>query len=150
MFITQRFIKRLKAFLTSIDYPYTDRYYPEIVQKLVYELVPKGRTIYDIGQLIKEYRYFDLRQKRAQKVFNHLVHSKTYQTIDIGVINNAFNNDSSYEKVIITNALNKGYVYPYNRYKLISTVEGKNIDMIKSGRYFSLNNSNYQSELPTT
>lgn len=144
MFITQRFIKKLKAFLASIDYPYTDRYYPEIVQKLVYELVPKGRTIYDIGQLIKEYRYFDLRQKRAQKVFNHLVHSKTYQTIDIGVINNAFNNDSSYEKVIITNALNKGYVYPYNRYKLISTVEGKNIDMIKSGRYFSLNNSNYQ------
>ena len=144
MFITQGFIKKLKAFLSSIDYPYHDRYYPDVVQKLVFELLPKGQTIDDVGTLIKEYRFFRNREKRIFRLFNHPIHMQTYQTIDIGIINNSFTNESAYEKVVISNALTQGWVFPYNRFKLISTIESKSFDIQKSGRYFRLNTGEYQ------
>lgn len=144
MFITQGFIKKLKTFLTTIDYPNTDRYYPEIVQKLVFELVPKGTTVFDTGTLIKTYRFFLNREKRVQRVFKTPKHLETYRSTDVGVINSTFSNESTYEKVVITNAFTKGYTFPYNKFKVISNIDGKNMDIFKSNRYFSLNNSNYQ------
>jgi hypothetical protein len=143
MFITQRFMKKLKSFLSSIDYPYADRYYPEIVKKLVYELMPNGQTIHDIGILIKEYRYVKNRQRRIERLFSNPVLMQTYQSLDIGIINNSFTNQTPYEKVVITNAFSKGLL-PYTTFQMISTFEGKNHEVKKSGRYFFFNNSDYK------
>jgi hypothetical protein len=143
MFITQGFMKKLKSFLSSIDYPYTDRYYPEIVKKLVYELLPNGQTIHDVGILIKEYRYVKNRQRRIEKLFNTPILLQTYQSLDVGIINNSFTNTTPYEKIVITNAFSKGLL-PYTTFQLISTFEGKNYEVKKTGRYFYFNNSNYR------
>ena len=143
MFITQRFMKKLKSFLSSIDYPYPDRYYPEIVKKLVYELLPNGQTIHDVGILIKEYRYVKNRQRRIEKLFSNPALMQIYQSLDVGIINNSFTNTTPYEKVVITNAFSKG-LFPYTNFQFISTFEGKNFDIKKSGRYFFIHNSDYK------
>lgn len=143
MFITTGFIRKLKVFLLSIDYPYQDRYYPDTVKKIVYDLVPLGQRIDDIAQLLKEYRYFRNREKRVLKLFNTPKYTSIYNELEVGIINNSFTKDTKHERVVISNTLSKG-LFTYNTYQVYSTLEGRSYEIKKNKSSFNLDNSNYK------
>ena len=137
------FIRKLKVFLQSIDYPYQDKYHPDTVKKTVLELIPLGQTIEDIAQLLKEYRYFRNREKRVLKVFNTPKYSSLYSDLDVGIINNSFTKQTRHERVVISNTLSKG-LFTYNTYQVYSTLEGHSTEIKKNKSFFTLDHSNYK------
>lgn len=144
MFLTEGFIHKLKTFLMTIEYPYSDKYHPEMVEKLVYELIPRCILVEDVHKLMKDYKFFRNRPYRVMKIFNTPKHLQVYRDFQPDDKGSSFlNDDEAYGQVVISNSLLKGFM-PYTKFQVFSTIENRTYEIIKSGKHFYLNNSDYK------
>lgn len=137
MIVTQRFLSKIKSFLKQIDYSYTDRYYPEVVDRTVTELIPFGQDIETISELLKDYRYIKNREKKIIKVFETPKYYSKYQATEPSSTAPIYKTyTKNHDQVVVTNVLSSAFKLIKN-YQVYSTYDDKVTTITKDKAFFT-------------
>lgn len=131
MFVTKKFISRLKRFLISIDVSLDDSISKEKIEKAVFDLMPLALTTLDIKELATDYRFFKARFKRVIKVFYVTQHKQVYDNTNVNAPFNFSTDNDAIGTVVMTNFLTNRH----GRYQLFYN-EPKRISLVKALKGF--------------
>lgn len=139
MFITTGFLTKVKSFLDQIEYPYTDRYYPDIVSNLIQEQLPNGDDIETIENLLKAYKYVKFREQRVLKAFNTPKHLSKYLEIPTTIQPKVSKfTDKRNDQIVITNALSNSFQF-MKQYQIFTSRESNYTVIRKEKGFFTQN-----------
>lgn len=139
MFITTGFLSKVKSFLDQIEYPYTDRYYPDIVSNLIQEQLPNGDNIEIISSLLKAYKYVKAREQRVLKAFNTPKYLAKYLEIPATIQPKVSKfMEKRNDQIVMTNALSSSF-QTLKQFQIFTSRESNYTIIRKEKGYFTQN-----------
>lgn len=144
MIVTNGFLTKVVTFLKQIEYPYTDRYYPEIIDRSVNELLPNGQDIEIIADLLSSYRYMKNREKKILKVFETPKYLSRLLSIEPSSFTLTFKRfTKNYDQVVVTNALSGAFKI-LKTFQVYSTQDDRVTSINKDKAYFTQDFNSYK------
>ena len=144
MIVTTGFLTKIRTFLKQIDYPYGDRYYPDIIDRLVTELLPNGQDIEMIADLLSSYRYVKNREKKILKVYSTPKYLSRLLSIEPSSFSPTFTKyTKDYDQVVVTNALS-GAFRILKTFQVYSTQDDRVSSINKDKAYFTQDFNSYK------
>lgn len=133
MFVTKRFINRLKNYLVSIDLELTNSLTKNDLKERTHELLPLASNATDVNRLAVDFRYFSARFRRIMKVLNE-PHYKIYQDTTASDLIKFTSENESIGSIVITNFIERRF----RHYQLFYSEPRRVISIKPSKSYFSL------------